>query len=120
MQMDENERVARESSLKIRKGLPLYRLSFTEQPTAKSMVSLAKNGPKIPKTGPGDPKGSQNRKKLRPRYPGCFSATFSGTTFFSVGPPPAGIGDLRVFWPPGHLEKFWGQKWPKNSKNGPW
>ena len=46
---------------------------------------------------------------MSPRYPGWFSATFSGTTFFSVGPPPVGNGDLVVFWPVlggGHLGKF--------------
>ena len=46
---------------------------------------------------------------MLPRYPGWFSATFWGTTFFSVGPPPVGNGDLVVCWPVlglGHVEKL--------------
>ena len=36
---------------------------------------------------------------MLPRYPGWFSATFSGARFFSVGTPPVGNGDLVGFWP---------------------
>ena len=46
-----------------------------------------------------------------------FSATFLGTTFVSVGPPPVGNGALVVFWQnpgPGRLEKFRAQA--KNKK----
>ena len=63
--------------------------------------------------GPGQapqPKGSRNGKKMLPRYPGWFSATFSGTTFFPVRPPLAGNSDLVVFWPilgAWHSEKSW-------------
>ena len=34
---------------------------------------------------------------MLPRYPGWFSATFSGTNFFAVVPPPAGNSDLGGF-----------------------
>ena len=46
---------------------------------------------------------------MLPRYPGWFSANLSGTTFFSVGPPAVGNGDLLAFWPVLALgtEKFW-------------
>ena len=44
--------------------------------------------------------GSRTRRKKKlPRYPGWFSATFSGMTPFPVGPPPVGNGDLLAFWP---------------------
>ena len=61
--------------------------------------------------------GVPKSKKMLPRYPGWFSATLSGTAFFSVGPPPVRNGDLVVFWPVlgrGHLEKF--RDWAKNRK----
>ena len=44
-----------------------------------------------------------------PRHPGWGSATFLATTFFDVGSPPAGNGNLVGFWPIlglWHLEKF--------------
>ena len=46
---------------------------------------------------------------MLPRYLGSCSTAFSRTTFFSVGPPPVGNGDLLRFWKylgPGHLQKF--------------
>ena len=51
----------------------------------------------------------KSKKNMLPGYPGWFSATFSGTTYFSVRPPAVGNGDLVVFWPVlglGHSEKF--------------
>ena len=74
-----------------------------------SKQQLAPQGPRateVPKS-----------KKMLPHYPGCFSATFSGISFFPVGPPPVGNGDLVVFWPIlgcGHLEKF--GDWAINRK----
>ena len=35
---------------------------------------------------------------MLPRYPGRLSATFSGTTFFPVGPRVVAKGDLLGFW----------------------
>ena len=66
----------------------------------------------------GVPKPKKNVTTLS----GVLFRNLLGNNFFSVGPPAAGNSDLVVFWPvlgPGHLEKFWAQKWPKKAKNGP-
>ena len=55
--------------------------------------------------------GVPESKKMLPRYTGWFSATFSGASFFPVGPALAGNGDLVVFGP------FWAAG-KRNS--GPW
>ena len=66
--------------------MELARLASSKQAAASK---LALQGPfQAP-----EQQGSQNRKKMLPLYPGWFSTTFSGTTFFSVGPPPVGNGE---------------------------
>ena len=49
-------------------------------------------------------------------YPGRFSATFSGTTFLSVGPPPVGNGGPVVQW---YFGPFWALGTERNSGPGP-
>ena len=43
-------------------------------------------------------KGSQNGKKMLPRYPGWLSATFLHVTFWPNGPQGAGNREIRGFW----------------------
>ena len=48
-------------------------------------------------------------KKMLPRYPGWFSATFLEHLFFRLDPQVVAKGDLLGFWPVlgrGRLEKF--------------
>ena len=62
------------------------------------LASSKQASPAGPFSGP-KATGVPKSKKMLPRYPGWFPAPFSGTTFFSVGPPPVGNGDSVVFWP---------------------
>ena len=83
---------------------------------SSSKQQASKLAPQGPFRAP-EQQGSQNRKKMLPRHPGWFSATFSDTNFFSVRPPPVGKGDFVVFWPilgRRHSENF--RNWAKNSK----
>ena len=60
-------------------------------------------------SGPQSNRGPKIEKKMLPRYPGWFSATFLGTTFFRSDPHAVGNGDLVGFWPVlglGHLQRF--------------
>ena len=78
--------------------MELARLASKQQ--AASSKQLALQGP----FWAPEQQGPRNQKKMVPRYPGRFSATFSGTSFFLVG-----NGDSLGLWPVlgrGHIEKF--------------